>query len=134
MATVKTYDQRCYDLAMEFLKEESDLFSALHCHLLALEIQQCIEDEIYFMREKPELYPLLSKRISLDDESVEQLREEVSGQDPEAWFSDADRAAVDRIGVTCFKCDGAGCSHCGGAGRFEFTHALSSQHLGTENG
>lgn len=62
MATVKTYDQKCYDLAMEFLKDEGDLFSALHVHLLALEIQQCIEDEIWFMREKPELYPLLSKK------------------------------------------------------------------------
>jgi hypothetical protein len=65
MATVKTYDQRCYDLAMEFLKDESDLFSALHVHSLALEIQQCIEDEIYFMRAAPELYPFLKKTPAL---------------------------------------------------------------------
>jgi hypothetical protein len=72
MATVKSYDQRCYDLAMEFLKDESDLFSALHVHLLALEIQQTIEDEIYFMREHPELYPLLNATALSSQQSATQ--------------------------------------------------------------
>ena len=61
MATVKTYDPRSYDLAEVFLSEEQGLNTDAHKHLLALEIQQCIEDEIYFMREHPELYPTLAK-------------------------------------------------------------------------
>jgi len=82
MATVKTYDQRCYDLAMEFLKEESDLFTPLHVHSLALEIQQCIEDEIYFMRTKPELYPFLrAKSQPNDDEYDHYANEDFMGQD-----------------------------------------------------
>jgi hypothetical protein len=57
MATVKTYDRRCYDLAAIFLGDEPDLHNEANIHSLALEIQQCIEDEIYFMRKAPDLYP-----------------------------------------------------------------------------
>lgn len=49
MATVKTYDRRCYDLAAIFLGDEPDLHNEDNIHALALEIQQCIEDEIFFM-------------------------------------------------------------------------------------
>jgi hypothetical protein len=57
MATVKTCDQRCYDLAATFLGDEPDLHNETNIRSLALEIQQCIEDEIYFMRNAPDLYP-----------------------------------------------------------------------------
>ncbi len=57
MATVKTYDSRCYDLAKVFLSDEADLNHEQAIHSLALEIQQCIKDEIHFMREAPDLYP-----------------------------------------------------------------------------
>lgn len=50
MALVKTYDQRCYDLAAIFLSDETDLNNEKAKHSLALEIQQTIEDEIDFMR------------------------------------------------------------------------------------
>jgi hypothetical protein len=51
MATVKTYDSRCYDLASLFLAlTAADLDTEAARHALALEIQQCIEDEIWFMR------------------------------------------------------------------------------------
>jgi hypothetical protein len=50
MATVKTYDRRCYDLAAIFLGDEPDLHNEANIHALALEIQQCIEDEIFFMK------------------------------------------------------------------------------------
>ncbi|MCK1459126.1 hypothetical protein IVB34_12580 [Bradyrhizobium sp. 2] len=50
MATVTTYDSRCWDLAAAFLQDEEDLNTTAAKHALALEIQQCIEDEIYFMR------------------------------------------------------------------------------------
>lgn len=60
MATVKTYDSRCYDLAVIFLSDEPDLNNERVKHSLALEIQQCIEDEIYFMKEHPDLYPTLA--------------------------------------------------------------------------
>jgi hypothetical protein len=48
-AVVKTYDRRCYDLAALFLGDERDLHTEANIHALALEIQQCIEDEILFM-------------------------------------------------------------------------------------
>jgi hypothetical protein len=57
MATVKTYDRRCYDLAAIFLGDEPDLHTESNIHALALEIQQCIEDEIYFMRNEAALSP-----------------------------------------------------------------------------
>ena len=57
MATVKTYDPKCHELAKAFLADHPDLNDDRHTHLLALEIQQVIEDEIYFMRECPDLYP-----------------------------------------------------------------------------
>ena len=50
MATVTTYDSKCLDLAAAFLADENDLNTSAARHALALEIQQCIEDEIYFMR------------------------------------------------------------------------------------
>ncbi len=50
MATVKTYDPRCHELATLFLGDEPELHNEANIHALALEIQQTIEDEIYFMR------------------------------------------------------------------------------------
>ena len=50
MATVKTYDPKCHDLAAAFLADEPDLNTEAAKVTLALEIQQCIEDELYFMR------------------------------------------------------------------------------------
>jgi hypothetical protein len=49
MATVKSYDSRCYDLAAIFLGDEPTIHNEANIHALALEIQQTIEDEIYFM-------------------------------------------------------------------------------------
>jgi hypothetical protein len=51
MATVKTYDPLCYELACAFLADEAELNTDAAKEALALEIQQCIEDEIYFMRQ-----------------------------------------------------------------------------------
>ena len=56
MATVTSYDSKCLELAKVFLSDENELNTEKMAHLLALEIQQCIEDEIYFMRAAPELY------------------------------------------------------------------------------
>jgi len=70
MATVKTYDHRCYELAKVFLSDEPDLNNEQLCHSLALEIQQCIEDEIYFMRNDPHLYSGFTK------EAVAEARKE----------------------------------------------------------
>lgn len=50
MATVKTYDPKCLELAELFLSDEPDLNTEAARITLALEIQQCIEDEIFFMR------------------------------------------------------------------------------------
>lgn len=61
MATVTTCDPKSYELAEYFLSEEADLNSDAAKMSLALEIQQCIEDEIWFMRKHPELYPTLAK-------------------------------------------------------------------------
>lgn len=49
MATVKSYDPRCYDLAAIFLGDEPSIHNEANIHALALEIQQTIEDEIEFM-------------------------------------------------------------------------------------
>lgn len=48
MSIVKTYDPSCYELAEHFLQDEPcsndpDLFKK-HCHSMALEIQQAVED------------------------------------------------------------------------------------------
>lgn len=56
MATVTTYDVRCHELAKHFLSDCHDLNTEKLTHMLALEIQQVVEDEIYFMREAPDLY------------------------------------------------------------------------------
>jgi hypothetical protein len=56
MATVTTYDPKCLDLAKAFLAAHADLNTERKQHLLALEIQQVIKDEIEFMREMPEMY------------------------------------------------------------------------------
>jgi hypothetical protein len=56
MAIVTSYDPKCFDLAKAFLADEPELNTEKWAHSLALEIQQCIEDEIYFMREHPEMY------------------------------------------------------------------------------
>jgi hypothetical protein len=69
MATVKTYDPRCYDLAAIFLGDEPEIHTKEHIHALALEIQQCIEDEMYFMLNIPELYPTLSRVTSKNEVS-----------------------------------------------------------------
>ena len=44
------------ECAKAFLADEHELNTDRKAHLLALEIQQCIEDEIMFMRKIPELY------------------------------------------------------------------------------
>lgn len=46
---IKTYDQSCHDLATLFLSDEPDLNTATNIHILATEIQQCIENEISHM-------------------------------------------------------------------------------------
>lgn len=50
---LKTFDPRCYELAEHFLADEPnpELRSDDAKTHLALQIQQCIEDEIEFMRE-----------------------------------------------------------------------------------
>lgn len=45
-----TFDQKCFDLAEAFLADCPDINSDAAKVTLAAEIQQCIEDEIYFMR------------------------------------------------------------------------------------
>jgi hypothetical protein len=47
----KTFDSKCYELAAAFLADEPCLNTDAAKLTLAVEIQQCIEDEIYFMRE-----------------------------------------------------------------------------------
>jgi hypothetical protein len=49
MATVKTYDPRCYELAEVFLADLPKFNNETFKKLLALEIQQVIKDEISFM-------------------------------------------------------------------------------------
>jgi Mn-dependent DtxR family transcriptional regulator len=56
MATVKTYDVKCHELAKLFLSDHLDLNTEKLAHMLALEIQQVCEDEITFMRAAPDLY------------------------------------------------------------------------------
>lgn len=56
MATTRTYDPACYDLAKKFLADCPELNDERRAHLLALEIQEVVEGEIYFMRERPDLY------------------------------------------------------------------------------
>jgi hypothetical protein len=70
MATVKSYDPRCFELAKLFLSDVPELDNEPSCHSLALEIQQCIEDEIYFMRNEPHLYSGFTK------EAVAEARKE----------------------------------------------------------
>lgn len=48
--TRKTYDQKCFDLAEAFLSDEPQLNTEAARVTLAIEIQQCIENEIEFMR------------------------------------------------------------------------------------
>ena len=50
MATVKTYDPKVFELASAFLADEPDLNTEAAKVTLALEIQQCIELELEFMR------------------------------------------------------------------------------------
>ncbi len=50
MVTVKSYDSKCLELATAFLSDEPDLDNETSRHSLALEIQQTIEDEIFYMR------------------------------------------------------------------------------------
>ena len=51
MATVKTYDPSCLELAKYFLAGvDPELNTDAVAHSLALEIQQCVEDEISFMQ------------------------------------------------------------------------------------
>jgi hypothetical protein len=51
MTIVKTYDRKCFELAEAFLTDTPDLNNDKAKHSLALNIQQCVEDEIHFMRE-----------------------------------------------------------------------------------
>lgn len=46
----KTYDPKCFELAEAFLSDCPDINTDAAKVTLAAEIQQCIEDEIYFMR------------------------------------------------------------------------------------
>ena len=59
MATVKSYDPSCYELAKMFLSDQPELAKVFLsdgpdlnadelAHALALEIQQCIEDFMHF--------------------------------------------------------------------------------------
>jgi hypothetical protein len=51
---VKTFDIKCLELAEHFLRDEPDLNTAAARTTLACEIQECIEDEIFFMRQMME--------------------------------------------------------------------------------
>lgn len=42
--TVKTYDVKCYELAIHFLQDEPNLDTQENQHELAAEIQQAVED------------------------------------------------------------------------------------------
>jgi hypothetical protein len=46
----KTYDERCYELAGWFLSDHPKISNATNRHVLALVIQQAIEDQIEYMR------------------------------------------------------------------------------------
>jgi len=50
MAITKTFDPKCYELAAAFLMDEPKLNTEAAITTLAIEIQQCIEAEIIFMR------------------------------------------------------------------------------------
>ena len=50
MATVKTYDPKCHELASAFLADEPDLNTEAARTTLARAIQECLEEEIEFMR------------------------------------------------------------------------------------
>lgn len=52
MATVRTYDTKCYELAAHFLGDEPDLNTEDARISLASVIQGFVEDEIYFMRKR----------------------------------------------------------------------------------
>lgn len=49
----KTYDSRCYDLAVVFLEDEGVLNTEAAKKHLAAVIQELIEDEIHWMRNHP---------------------------------------------------------------------------------
>jgi len=51
MAKIQTYDERCYELAGWFLSDLPKVSNAGNRHVLALVIQQAIEDEIEKMLE-----------------------------------------------------------------------------------
>jgi len=51
MTKVRTYDAKSYELAEYFLQDEPELNNEKAKHSLALNIQQTVEDEIYFMRQ-----------------------------------------------------------------------------------
>lgn len=55
--TGKTYDRAVYDLAAYFLADEPKLNTDAAKITLAIEIQQCIEGEIEFMRSMLETEP-----------------------------------------------------------------------------
>jgi hypothetical protein len=46
----RTFDVKCLELAQHFLNDEPDLNTSAARTTLAQEIQQCIENEIEFMR------------------------------------------------------------------------------------
>lgn len=49
-----TYDPMCYDLAVAFLADEPELDTEDNRDTIANSIQQCIEDEITFLKQGPE--------------------------------------------------------------------------------
>lgn len=52
--TVKSYDQKCYDLAALFLGDEPHLHTTDRCDELAKQIQETIEQYIYWENENYE--------------------------------------------------------------------------------
>lgn len=71
--TVKTYDEKCHDLADHFLQDEPHLFTMDHCHRLACAIQATIEDYISDAMPVPKDRPITTylcpqcKRTSVAD-------------------------------------------------------------------
>ena len=67
---VKSYDRRCYDLAAVFLGDEPTIHNETNIHTLALEIQQCIEDEMRFMLNETPVSPAERATPSAPDASI----------------------------------------------------------------
>ncbi len=64
MATVKTYDPKCHELAALFLGDEPDLHTEANIRKLALEIQQTIEKNLFFL-DNPYIHTFIVISIGL---------------------------------------------------------------------